>query len=69
MGMLVNGVWHDVWYDTKSTGGQFVRSASQFRNYVTADGAPGPTGTGGLQRQAAAITSMSPMPVPGRTGP
>ena len=21
MGQLVDGVWHDVWYDTKSTGG------------------------------------------------
>jgi len=48
MGMLVNGIWHDVWYDTKETKGQFVRSASQFRNFVTADGAPGPTGRGGF---------------------
>ena len=21
MGQLVDGVWHDTWYDTKSTGG------------------------------------------------
>ena len=25
MGKLVEGVWHDVWYDTKSSGGKFVR--------------------------------------------
>ena len=48
MGMLVDGEWHDVWYDTKSTGGRFVRQASGFRNWVTPDGAPGPTGTGGF---------------------
>jgi putative glutathione S-transferase len=52
MGMLVDGVWRDVWYDTKSSNGQFVRSASQFRNFVTADGAPGPTGTGGFKAES-----------------
>jgi putative glutathione S-transferase len=36
--MLVNGQWRDVWYDTKSTGGRFVRQDSEFRNRVTADG-------------------------------
>ncbi len=34
MGMLVDGVWHDVWYDTKKTGGKFVRSDSQFRDVI-----------------------------------
>ncbi len=38
MGLLVDGVWHDQWYDTKSTGGRFERKASQFRNQVTQDG-------------------------------
>ena len=45
MGQLIDGVWHDTWYDTKSTGGKFQRSASAFRNWLTADGAPGPTST------------------------
>ena len=40
MGQLVDGVWQDVWYDTKSTGGRFKRSVSAFRNWLTADGAP-----------------------------
>lgn len=31
MGLLVDGVWHTDWYDTKSTGGRFVRSAAPFR--------------------------------------
>jgi glutathionyl-hydroquinone reductase len=48
MGMLVNGEWHDVWYDTANTGGRFERKASAFRNWVTRDGATGPTGVGGF---------------------
>jgi putative glutathione S-transferase len=48
MGQLVDGVWHDTWYDTKSTGGRFKRSVSAFRNWLTADGAPGPSGEGGF---------------------
>ncbi|WP_299828200.1 glutathione S-transferase family protein [uncultured Roseobacter sp.] len=48
MGLLVDGVWHDRWYDTKSTGGSFKRADAQFRNWITADGAPGPSGTGGF---------------------
>lgn len=52
MGMLVDGVWKDVWYDTKSTGGQFKRKDSSFRNWVTADGTPGPTGIGGFAAEA-----------------
>ena len=46
MGMLVNGEWRDVWYDTSLTGGRFVRQKSAFRNWVTPDGAAGPTGEG-----------------------
>ena len=52
MGMLVDGVWHDVWYDTKATKGHFQRSASQFRNWITPDGAPGPSGEGGFAAEA-----------------
>jgi len=48
MGLLVNGEWHDKWYDTASTGGRFVRGESGFRSWVTPDGTPGPSGTGGF---------------------
>lgn len=51
MGLLVDGVWHDTWYDTKKSGGKFVRKASQFRNWITADGSPGPTGEGGFKAE------------------
>jgi putative glutathione S-transferase len=48
MGLLIDGQWHDRWYDTESTGGKFVRTDARFRNWVTADGSPGPTGEGGF---------------------
>jgi putative glutathione S-transferase len=51
MGLLVDGKWHDVWYDTESTKGRFERSKSQFRNWVTADGSAGPTGEGGFKAE------------------
>ena len=34
MGLLVDGQWQDEWYDTKSTGGEFVRKDSQFRHWI-----------------------------------
>lgn len=52
MGMLVKGQWRDEWYDTESTGGEFVRQDAAFRNWVTPDGAPGPTGDGGFAAEA-----------------
>ncbi len=52
MGMLVDGKWQDVWYDTKATKGRFERSVSQFRNWITSDGEPGPTGRGGFKAEA-----------------
>lgn len=38
MGLLIDGVWHDQWYDTKSTGGRFKRQESAFRDRISADG-------------------------------
>jgi putative glutathione S-transferase len=51
MGLLVDGKWHDVWYDTKASQGRFVRTEAQFRNWVTRDGRPGPTGEGGFRAE------------------
>ncbi|MFZ8972309.1 MAG: glutathione S-transferase family protein, partial [Paracoccaceae bacterium] len=51
MGLLQNGKWVDQWYDTASTGGRFVRNASQFRNWITQDGSAGPSGIGGFQAE------------------
>ncbi|AKT43291.1 glutathione S-transferase family protein [Chondromyces crocatus] len=51
MGFLVKGEWRDQWYDTKKTGGAFKRKESQFRNWITPDGSPGPTGKGGFRAE------------------
>ncbi|PYE84919.1 glutathione S-transferase family protein [Pseudoroseicyclus aestuarii] len=52
MGQLINGVWDDSWYDTKSNGGAFKRTTTQFRNWVTADGSAGPSGEGGFKAES-----------------
>lgn len=51
MGLLVDGTWHDVWYDTKASQGRFVRSESQFRNWITADGSAGASGRAGFRAE------------------
>lgn len=51
MGLLVDGKWHDKWYDTESSGGRFIRQESQFRNWITPDGSPGPSGEGGFKAE------------------
>jgi len=52
MGKLVDGVWQNEWYDTTSTGGRFKRKAVQFRNWITPDGAAGPSGIAGFKAEA-----------------
>ena len=52
MGMLVDGTWQDKWYDTKKSGGKFERSEASFRNWITADGSPGPSGEGGFAAES-----------------
>jgi putative glutathione S-transferase len=50
MGVLVDGVWRQDWVDGTS-GERFVRKAAAFRNWVTADGTPGPSGAGGFRAE------------------
>jgi len=52
MGQLVDGVWHDVWYDTKASGGAFVRSNAKFRNWITPDSAAGESGDAGFKAES-----------------
>lgn len=42
MGLLVEGVWHDRWYDTAKHGGEFVRESAQLRGWI---GSSGPAGS------------------------
>jgi putative glutathione S-transferase len=46
MGLLVDGVWQDEQVRTKE--GRFVRPTTRYRNWVTEDGSPGPSGDGGF---------------------
>ena len=48
MGLLVDGVWQDEQHIARTPGGHFVRPTTRFRNWVTEDGGPGPTGEGGF---------------------
>ncbi len=51
MGMLVDGVWRDDDEALVDEDGRLQRPSSVFRNWVTADGAPGPTGDGGFRAE------------------
>lgn len=52
--MLYQGRWVSDWQpvQAKDEKGGFVRQVSSFRNWVTPDGRPGPTGTGGFRAEA-----------------
>ena len=52
MGLLVDGVWQDSWYETDNTKGEFRRESAQFRNWITATGEAGPSGEGGFKAEA-----------------
>lgn len=51
MGLLIEGRWHDQWYES-SADGAFQREQAQRRNWVTVDGQPGPSGDGGFKAEA-----------------
>lgn len=52
MGLLIDGEWSTGWYDTRKSGGRFERPETAFRSWITADGAPGPSGAGGFPAEA-----------------
>lgn len=51
--MLVDGKWMENWQPVQKADkdGRFVRQTSSFRNWITPDGAPGPTGEGGFKAE------------------
>ncbi|PIJ50219.1 glutathione-dependent reductase [Erwinia sp. OLTSP20] len=51
MGQLIDGIWHDTWYDTKATHGRFKRTAAHFRNWITPEGNAGPSGESGFKAE------------------
>lgn len=52
MGFFADGVWQDRAYETGKTKGRFERRRAHFRNWITPDGGPGPSGEGGFPAQA-----------------
>jgi glutathionyl-hydroquinone reductase len=53
MGLLVEGVWRDDSFDpSRFNNGRFNRPTTKFRNWITPDGAPGPSGSGGFAAEA-----------------
>ena len=52
MGQLIDGAWQTGWYDTSASGGAFKRTAAKFRNWITADGSPGPSGEAGFAAES-----------------
>lgn len=38
MGLLVDGVWHDEWYNTEDNDGKFIREDAQFRDWISKNG-------------------------------
>ncbi len=51
MGLMVRGEWNNDATISSDAEGRFIREASKFRHWITADGNPGPTGDGGFKAE------------------
>jgi len=52
MSLLINGKLKDNWFEAQHEAGEYIRRDSQFRNWITRDGAAGPTGVGGFRAES-----------------
>ena len=52
MGELIDGTWYTDSVGAGDSDGNFVRKPVTFRNWITADGEPGPSGEGGFEAEA-----------------
>ena len=52
MKTLIEGAWVDSSAEVQSNDGSFVRKDTAFRNWITTDGAPGPSGEGGFKAES-----------------
>jgi len=51
LGKLIAGEWVQDEADVRKRESEFLRPDSQFRNWITPDGSPGPTGEGGFKAE------------------
>ena len=51
MSLMVKGKLQDDWYEAETASGEFIRQDSQFRNWITLNGEPGPSGEGGFMAE------------------
>jgi glutathionyl-hydroquinone reductase len=52
MGFLLDGEWREDADFPRDASGRYIRPSSPIRNWVTRDGAPGPSGAGGFKAEA-----------------
>ena len=52
MGQLIDGEWHSNLADPRFRDGRFRRADAVFRNWITPDGRPGPSGEGGFAAES-----------------
>ena len=52
MGLLIKGQWHDQWYNTENTNGEFIREDAQYRHWITSNGEAGISGDAGFVAEA-----------------
>ncbi len=52
MGQLVDGTWQTAQLIAEAKDGVFRRTTAGFRNWITPDGAPGPSGAGGFAAES-----------------
>jgi putative glutathione S-transferase len=64
MGHLVDGVWRDQQHSERTPDGRFLRPTTRFRNWVTEDGSPGPTGSGGFAAARGRYHLYAALPCP-----
>src|SRR5262245_37214111 len=64
MGHLVDGVWRDEQHAERTPAGRFVRPTTRFRNWVTEDGSPGPSGSGGFAAARGRYHLYAALPCP-----
>jgi putative glutathione S-transferase len=67
--MLVDGQWTDAWQPVQAVDakGGFVRQTSSFRDWVTPDGAAGPTGKSGFRAERGRYHLYAAFPCPWAT--